>query len=56
MLNLIITIIPKASIILTSTVRIKEGNEQLIVVDGLDKINAYKLFCEHANRQIDLRE
>ena len=56
LLKLVLAEIPKSCVVLTSTMRIKDPSEELIVVNGLDKIQAYKLFQRHANRVIEIKE
>ena len=36
--------------------RIKDANEELIQVDGLELKHAFNLFLKHANRVIELKE
>ena len=53
---LILSEISQSNIVLTTTMRIKDSNEELIVVDGLAPRHAYNLFNNNANRIIPIRE
>lgn len=53
---LILSEISLSNIVLTTTMRIKDSNEELIVVDGLNPRHAYNLFNNNANRIIPIKE
>lgn len=46
-LKLILAEIPKSSVVMTSTMRLKDDCEKVQVIDGLDKRNAFLLFKDH---------
>ena len=56
LIRLILSEISQSNIILTTTMRIKDSNEELIVVDGLSPRHAYNLFNTNANRIISIKE
>ena len=53
-IKIILSEISQANIVLTTTMRIKDPNEELIVVDGLAPRHAFNLFVKNANRIITL--
>lgn len=55
-LKLILAEIPKSSVVLTSTMRIKDDCENVIVIDGLSQRNAFQLFKDHCQRVIEVKE
>ena len=56
LIRLILSDISQSNIVLTTTMRIKDSNEELIVVDGLAPRHALNLFNNNANRIISIRE
>jgi hypothetical protein len=43
-------------VIISSTVRIKDPDEELIVIEPLDKKHSINLFLQHTNRVIEPKE
>lgn len=56
LIQLVINEVNNCNIILTTTMRIKDSHEVLIVIDGLQKQHALNLFLKHADRVIEIKE